>query len=132
MISFFLFLQVWPAVLLCRRTPTYYGRIVVTKLYTPAPIKKNCAVFKNVCMNQCVQRCVYMYIVRTRFYKKKLQFPPNWTSGHKWTTCNGSVIFGTFIQFFYDNIITPIQCLWYPVPLKKYTTLIFKMVHCCI
>ena len=65
-ISFFL--QVWPAVLLCRRTPTYYGRIVVKILYTPAPIKKNCAVFKNVCIHQCVQRCVYMYIVRTRFY----------------------------------------------------------------
>jgi hypothetical protein len=62
------FLQVWPAVLLCRRTPTYYGRIVVKILYTPAPIKKNCAVFKNVCIHQCVQRCVYMYIVRTRFY----------------------------------------------------------------
>ena len=65
---FFFFLQVWLAVLLCRRTPTYYGRIVVKILYTPAPIKKNCAVFKNVCIHQCVQRCVYMYIVRTRFY----------------------------------------------------------------
>ena len=43
-------------------------RIVVKILYTPAPIKKNCAVFKNVCIHQCVQRCVYMYIVRTRFY----------------------------------------------------------------
>jgi hypothetical protein len=50
-----------PAVLLCRRTPTYYGRIVVKILYTPAPIK-NCATFKNVCIHQCVQRCVYMYI----------------------------------------------------------------------
>ena len=29
------------------------------------------------------------------------------------------VIFGTFIQFLYDNIITPIQCLWYPVALKN-------------
>jgi hypothetical protein len=65
---FFFFLQVWLAVLLCRHTPTYYGRIVVKILYTPAPIKKNCAVFKNVCIHQCVQRCVYMYIVRTRFY----------------------------------------------------------------
>ena len=67
--SFFLsfFLQVWPAVLLCRRTPTYYGRIVVKILYTPAPFK-NCAAFKNVCIHQCVQKCVYMYIVRTRFY----------------------------------------------------------------
>jgi hypothetical protein len=62
------FLQVWPAVLLCQRTPTYYGRIVVKILYTPTPIKKNCAVFKNGCIHQCVQRCVYMYIVRTRFY----------------------------------------------------------------
>jgi hypothetical protein len=65
---FFFFLQVWLTVLLCRRTPTYYGRIVVKIVYTPAPIKKNCAVFKNVCIHQCVQRCVYMYIVRTRFY----------------------------------------------------------------
>jgi hypothetical protein len=48
-------------------TPTYYGRIVVKTLYTPAPIK-NCAEFKNVCIHQCVQTCVYMYIVRTRFY----------------------------------------------------------------
>jgi hypothetical protein len=35
----------------------------------------------------------------------------------------------------YDNIITPIQCLWYPVALKnkkKYATLIFKMVYKCI
>jgi hypothetical protein len=42
------------------------------------------------------------------------------------------VIFGTFIQFLYDNIITQIQCLWFPVALKKikkYTTLIFKMVY---
>ena len=28
------FLQVWTAVLLCRRTPAYYGRIVVKTLYT--------------------------------------------------------------------------------------------------
>ena len=63
------FLQVWPVVLLCRCTPspTYYDRIVVKTLYTPAPIK-NCAAFKNVCIHQCVQKCVYMYIVRTRFY----------------------------------------------------------------
>jgi hypothetical protein len=38
------------------------------KEYYSSPIKKNCAVFKNVCIHQCVQRCVYMYIVRTRFY----------------------------------------------------------------
>jgi hypothetical protein len=46
------------------------------------------------------------------------------------TPLRGSVIFRTFIQFLYDNIITPIQCLWYPVALKnkkKYTTLIFKI-----
>jgi hypothetical protein len=61
------FLQVWPAVLLCRHTPTYYGRIVVKTLYTPAPIK-HFAAFKNVCIHQCVQKCVYMYIVRTGFY----------------------------------------------------------------
>ena len=36
------------------------------KHITPAPIK-NCAAFKNVCIHQCVQKCVYMYIVRTRF-----------------------------------------------------------------
>jgi hypothetical protein len=39
------------------------------------------------------------------------------------------VIYGTFVQFLYDNIITPIQYLWYPVALKNkkiYTTLIFK------
>jgi hypothetical protein len=37
--TFLLFLQVWTAVLLCRRTPAYYGRIVVKTLYTPAPAK---------------------------------------------------------------------------------------------
>jgi hypothetical protein len=36
-------------------------------LYTPAPIK-NCAAIKNVYIHQCVQKCVYMYTVRTRFY----------------------------------------------------------------
>ena len=67
--SFFLsfFLQVWTAVLLCRRTHAYYGRIVVKTLYTPAPTK-SCADLKNVCIHQCVQKCVYMYTVRTRFY----------------------------------------------------------------
>ena len=64
---FFFFLQVWLAVLLCRHTPMYYDRIVVKPLYTPAPIK-NCAELKNVCIHQCVQICVYMYIMRTRFY----------------------------------------------------------------
>ena len=61
------FLQIWTAVLLCQRTPAYYGRIVVKTLYTPAPTK-SCAAFKNVCIHQCVQKCVYMYTVRTRFY----------------------------------------------------------------
>jgi hypothetical protein len=50
--SFSFFLQVWTAVLLCRRTPAYYGRIVVKTLYTPAPTK-SCAAFKNVCIHQC-------------------------------------------------------------------------------
>ena len=59
-VVFSFFLQVWTAVLLCRRTPAYYGRIVVKTLYTPAPTK-SCAAFKNVCIHRCVQKCVYMY-----------------------------------------------------------------------
>jgi hypothetical protein len=65
--TFLLFLQVWTAVLLCRRTPAYYARIVVKTLSTPPPAK-SCAAFKNVCIHQYVQKCVYMYTVRTRFY----------------------------------------------------------------
>jgi hypothetical protein len=58
------FLRVWTAVLLCRRTPAYYGRIVVKTLYTPAPTK-SCAAFKNVRIHRCVQKYAYMY---TRIY----------------------------------------------------------------
>ena len=61
------FLQIWTAVLLCRRIPAYYGRIVVKTLYTPAPTK-SCAAFKNVCIHQCVQKCVYMYTENSILY----------------------------------------------------------------
>jgi hypothetical protein len=58
--SCFLVHSQYNVIMIGRRTPAYYGRIVVKTLYTPAPTK-SCAAFKNVCIHQCVQKCVYMY-----------------------------------------------------------------------
>ena len=60
-IGYFLsfFLQVWPAVLLCRRTPTYYGRIVVKILYTPAPIIK-IVLYLKMCVSTSACKDVFI------------------------------------------------------------------------
>jgi hypothetical protein len=47
---------------------TYYGRIVVKILYTPAPIKKIVLYLKMCVSASACKDVFYMYIVRTRFY----------------------------------------------------------------